>query len=303
MDLLRGLDATNLGNNILGTILGHQLRKLLALIVALDILKTECHLGGAKQRGAVLTLLSKFNGRTDEAFLAAELTERRTANTLDSVLQMGVANAADDLGGIFALRILVDAVLADDQVASFLEGLANLGHDGLVLKSIVNGALAAVVSVVGGSSVTSVDSVQLALDEGSELINPVDTINAGDLLEGSALNNPLVKLLERHIQAGVGILCRDNAVNGRVGEASALVVILQAVGSSIARLLDVLSKGVGRANGVFAGNDRDGGQVVGSLVDTLGDDRGDEFQDIRTDRTRDNISSGNLLDQVGLVSS
>lgn len=48
-ELLVGLQTANLLNNLLGLLLVHDLGELVRLVVALDILKSECHLGTLKQ--------------------------------------------------------------------------------------------------------------------------------------------------------------------------------------------------------------------------------------------------------------
>lgn len=262
-DLLAILNAADLLDNILGPVLGHDLGKLLGLFVILDFLETEGHLDSVKEVLDGLAVFGKLGGGADEALLAGELSERGTANTLDSILKMGVANSLDNLVDVGSLGLLIDGVLGDDQRLGLHEGTSDLGHDLLVLESIVDGALSSVVTVVGSGGMASVDSEELALNEGAEVVNPVDTLDVGNanILEGSAVNNPLKELLEGNIKAGISVLSGDNSVNSRVGVAGAEVVVLKTLGGGVAGVLDVLGKGISGANGVLASNN-----VQGSVV-------------------------------------
>lgn len=235
VNLVRGLQAANLGEDILGRAVGHDGGELLGLVVVLDILETESHLNSVEQELDVAALLGNLGSRGDEALLAGQLAHGRAANTLNSILEMGVANALDNLVDIGSLLVLVDAVLLDNQVLGLVESTTDLGHDVLVLQGIVNGGLSAVVAVVGSSGVASVDGEELALDKGLKVLNPCDALDIGDavLLERSLFYDPFEELFQGHVQTGVGVLGRDNAVNGRVGIAGALVVGLKTVGRSI----------------------------------------------------------------------
>ncbi len=266
-------------------------------------METEGHLDGVEEVLDLAAILSNLGGGADEALLAGELAERGAADTLDGVLQMRVADALDDLVDVGGLGIVVDGVLADNQALGLVEGTTDLGHDGLVLQSIVDGALSAVVAVVGGGGVAGVDGEELALDEGGEVLDPVDALNVGDadVLKRRLLNNPLEKLFQRHVEAGVGVLGRDDAVNGRVGIASARVVVLDAVLGGVVGALDELGEGVGGANGVLAGNDGEGLEVRGAAVNALGDDGGDELEDAGADGAGDDVGGADLVDEVGLV--
>lgn len=303
VDLLGGLHAADVGDDVLGLALGHDGGKLLGLIVLLDVLETEGHLDGVEEVLDVAAVLGNLGGGSDEALLAGELAEGGTADTLDGVLEMGVADALDDLVDIGGLGGLVDAVLGDDEALGLLKSATDLGHDGLVLEGVVDGALATVVAVVGGGGVRGVDGEELALDEGSQVLGPVDALDGGDadVLEGSLFDDPLKELLEGDVEASVGVLGGDNAVNGRVGVAGARGVVLEAVGGCVFRSLDELGEGVRGADGVFAGNDGEGLERSITAVDALGDDGGDELEDAGADGAGDDVGGGNLVDQVGLV--
>ena len=66
-------------------------------------------------------------------------------------------------------------------------------------------------------------------------------------------------------------------------------------------ILDVAREGVCCADGVLTCDDGDGGCVVWSSVDTLGDDGGDELEDVGSDGAGHDVGSADLLDDVGLV--
>lgn len=279
VQLVRGLQAAHLDGDILGAVLSHDLGELLALLIALDVLEAESHLGGEEQSLNTVALLSELNSRGDETLLAAELSERGTANTLNGISQVRVADTLDDLLLVLLLLLGRDAVLLHDQFAGLSKSGRDLILDLLVKEGIVDGLLLAVVTVVGSGGVTSVDGEELALNVGQQVVDPLDTLDGGVLtaLEGGAVDNPLVELLQGDIETGVGILSRDNSVNSRVGVGSTLVVVVKAVLRGILGVLDVFSKGVCGANGVLAGNDGERLEIIRSLVDTLGDDGGDEL--------------------------
>ncbi|KAI6752014.1 hypothetical protein HG531_006710 [Fusarium graminearum] len=230
---------------------------LLGLLVVGNFLEAESHLDGIEEVLDVLSVLSELGSRANESLLARELAQGSTANSLNSIFQVGVADSLDDLLDISGLGLLVDLVLGDDQALGLHESTAHLGHDLLVLKSIVDSTLSSVVAVVSGGGVASVDGEELALDEGSKVVDPVDALDVGDanVLEGGAVNDPLKELLQCHVESSVGVLGGDDSVDGRVGVASSQVVVLKTRGLSVARVLDVLSESVCSADGVLAGDD------------------------------------------------
>lgn len=305
VDLLCGLDAADLCDDVLGGVLRHDGRELFGLVVALDILETEGHLDSIEEVVNGHVVLGSLSSGTNEALLARQLSQGGTADSLDSIFQVRVANALDDLVQVGLLGRLVDAVLGDEQVLGLGQGAAHLGHDLLVLQGVEDGALSAVVAVVGGGGVASVDGVELALDEGGEVVNPVDALDGGDanVLEGSLVNNPLEELLESDIEAGVGVLGRDDAVDCRVSVASAEVVRLETVWVGVSGILDVGGQGVCGANGVFAGNDVQGSllRAVCAAIDALCDNWGDELEDVGADGAGDDVGSADLLNQLLLV--
>lgn len=296
------MDAADFSNDVLGRVLGHDGGQLLGLVVALDVLETERHLDGVEEVLDGHVVLGSLGSRADEALLARQLAQGRAADTLDGVFQVRVADALDDLVHVGELGLLVDVVLGDEQVLGLGQGAADLGHDLLVLEGVEDGALSAVVAVVGGGGVAGVDRVQLALDEGRQIVDPVDALDGrdADVLKGRLVDNPLEELLQRHVEAGVGVLGGDDAVNGRVGIASAQVVRLETLRVGVAGVLDEAGEGVGGANGVLAGNDVQR-VLVGAAVDALCDDGGDELEDVGADGAGDDVGGADLLDQVLLV--
>lgn len=281
----------------------HDLGKLSRLIILLDILESESHLDSVEEVLDGLAILGELSSGANESLLARELSEGSTANTLNSILQMGVANTLNDLVDVGQLSILVDAVLGNNEALGLHQGAANLCHDLLVLESIVDGALSSVVAVVGSGGMASVDGKELALYEGLEVADPVDALNLGNanVLKRSAVDDPLEELLQRHIKTGIGVLGGHNSVDGRVGVTGSQVVVVKTRGVGVAGVLDVPGQSVGGANGVLASDDVQGRLVVGSAVDALGDDRGDEAEDVGTDGAGDDIGGADLLDEVLLV--
>lgn len=73
VDLLARLDTADLVDDILGRLGGHDLGKLLRLLVLFDILETESHLDGIEKEFDILTILSKLGSRGDETLLAGQL--------------------------------------------------------------------------------------------------------------------------------------------------------------------------------------------------------------------------------------
>lgn len=215
---------------------------------------------------------------------------------------MRVADALDDLVHVGQLSLLVDAVLGHEQVLGLGQGAADLGHDLLVLEGVEDGALAAVVAVVGGGGVAGVDGVQLALDKGRQVVDPVDALDGrnANIFKGSLVDDPLEELLQRHVEAGVGVLGGDDAVNGGVCIASAHVVRLETLRVGVSGVLDEAGESVGGSNCVLAGNDVQG-VLVCAAVDALCDDGGDELEDVGADGAGDDVGGADLLDQVLLV--
>jgi hypothetical protein len=256
-DLLVILDAADLLDNVLRPILRHDLGELLGLLVVGNLLESEGHLDSIKEVLDALSVLSQLGSGANETLLARKLAQGSTADSLDGIFQVGVADSLDDLLDVGGLGLLVDLVLGDDQALGLHESTTDLGHDLLVLKSIVDSSLSSVVAVVSGGGMASVNGEELALDEGSKIVNPVDTLDVGDtnVLEGGAVNNPLEELLQCDVESSVGVLGGNDSVDGRVGVASSQVVILKTSGLSVARVLDVLSKSIRGADSVLAGDD------------------------------------------------
>ena len=116
MDLLARLDTADLVDDILGRLGGHDLGKLLGLLVFFDILETEGHLNGIEKELDVLTVLGKLGSGGDETLLAGQLAERSTTNTLNNILKMRVTDTRDDLVDVGGLGLFRDAVLGNDEV-------------------------------------------------------------------------------------------------------------------------------------------------------------------------------------------
>ncbi len=142
-------------------------------------------------------------------------------------LEEGVADAADDLGGVGGLLVGGHAVLVGDQAGRLGQGLLDLGADAAVLQGVVDGALLVMEAVVGGGGVARVDRVELALDEGLEVVDPAHAVDGGLAVvgEGRAVDDPLEERLELDVEAGVGVLGRHDAVDGRVGVARAAAMV------------------------------------------------------------------------------
>ena len=68
----------------------------------------------------------------------------------------------------------------------------------------------------------SIDSIELTLDEWSQIVNEMDAKDewcpAWHRFEVGLIDAPFVELLNLDIEASIRILSRNNAVNGRVGE-------------------------------------------------------------------------------------
>src|SRR6478735_3514843 len=80
-DLLVVLNTTDLLDNVLRSVLGHDLGELLGLLVIGDILEAEGHLDSVEEVLDGLIVLSELSSRADESLLARQLSERSTADT------------------------------------------------------------------------------------------------------------------------------------------------------------------------------------------------------------------------------
>ena len=153
---------------------------------------------------------------------------------------------------------------------------------------------AAVVAVVGCSSVTGVDSKQLALDVGLEVFDEVNTLDGGRVsVERLLLDTPLVELLDEDVHARALRLHRHNTVNSRVGETSLGSDVGLGLVGELA--LDEATESVSGTNGVLASDDSKWVALLASL-NALRDGFGDELEDVGADGTSDNVSGGDLVD-------
>ncbi len=105
--------------------------------------------------------------------------------------------------------------------------------------------------------------------------------------ERAFLDNPFEERFNLDIEACVGVLTGDDAVDSRVSKSSAVVDGGESGFGGILGVFYEAGKSAGGANGVFAGDDGKG--CGGSTaVNPLGNDGSDEFQDVRSN------SAGNL---------
>ncbi|KAH0238311.1 hypothetical protein KCV06_g325, partial [Aureobasidium melanogenum] len=160
------------------------------------------------------------------------------------------------------------------------------------LQDIVDAFLAVVVAVVGSSGVASVDGEELTLNEGSEVLNEVNTLNLWWLRgkERLALNTPLVELLDLDVQTSILVLHGNNTVNGAVGKASLVLNAITATGESFLRFSIPLAM-TGAMN-LRIGNLLDDLLLIGLAVDGAGVDNGVHNID------KDNFVSG-IVQELG----
>ncbi|KAG9679873.1 hypothetical protein KCU99_g82, partial [Aureobasidium melanogenum] len=190
------------------------------------------------------------------------------------------------------LVLLGNLMLVDDQVSSLLESVSYDLVQLFVLQDIVDAFLAVVVAVVGSSGVASVDGEELTLNEGSEVLNEVNTLNLWWLRgkERLALNTPLVELLDLDVQTSILVLHGNNTVNGAVGKASLVLNAITATGESFLRFSIPLAM-TGAMN-LRIGNLLDDLLLIGLAVDGAGVDNGVHNID------KDNFVSG-IVQELG----
>lgn len=288
-------------DNLLWLLTRHDLSKLGGLLVVRHILEAKSHLRGIKKSGELLLLLSQLGCRTDEALLAAQLTKWRTADTHGGVLEMWIRNTLNDLLNVLLLLLSINVVLGLNQIAGLGQCLADLLKNALILKRIVDGVLIVVIAVIGGSGVAGVDGEELALNIWSESVDPLDTLDGrrAELSERSLVDNPLGKLLKCNIEAGIRILGWNDTVDGRVGEACAL---LDLVATRLWGVLDdELREGIGGVDGVLASDDGYWAVVITAGVDALCDGWCNKLQHIRADGAGNDICVLDSLDKLWLV--
>ena len=289
--------ASKLRRSRFGRLLFQDLGQFDTLVVAIDILEPQGLFDSTKQRVDLVATFSELGGGSNKAFLAPKLAERSTSNTFDNVFQGGVRETGNDSIHVFLLFLPGNVVLFDDESGSFRKNVQDNTTDSLISHGLVDGFLSRVVSIVGSSSVTGVDSVELALDVWLKVVDPVDSldIRVAKLAEWSLLDGPFIELLDLDVQTGIGILCRDNSIDGGVGKASTGGKGLDAGGVSV--VLDETVEGVGSANGILAGNN--GNWCLGGAgVDALGDGRGDELEDSGANGAGNDIGSRDFVNNI-----
>ena len=154
-------------------------------------------------------------------------------------------------------------------------------------------------AVVGCGGVAGVDGVEFPLDVGVEVGDPVDGVDFGGPVggEGGFVYHPFVEAFDFHVEACVGVLEGNDAVDGGVGEAGPVGDGLEAFGGSVCGAFDEFGELVCGADHVFTGDYCEGG-FVGAGVYGFGDDGGDEFQDFGTDGAGD---LGGIVSIMGLA--
>ena len=275
----------------------HDLSQLFALLVLGDILESQGLFDGAKKSVDFVATFSELSSWSDEAFFARELAKGSTSDTLHNILKGGVRETGNDCVNVFLLFLLRDVVLLNDEGGGLRKDIHDNATDFLVGHRFVDGLLSKIVSVIGGGGVTSVDGVQLAFDVWLEVLNPVDSRDVwmAKFTKGGLLNGPLVELLDLDVQAGIGLLCGDDSIDGGVGKASTGGKGLDA--GRIGVVLDETVEGVGGANGVLAGNHGHWG-LGGTGINPLGDGGSDKLEDSGANGAGDDISGGDFVDNI-----
>lgn len=105
--------------------------------------------------------------------------------------------------------------------------------------------------------------------------------------ERAFLDNPFKERFNLNIEACIGVLAGDNAVDSRVSKSSAVVDGGESVFGGILGVFYEAGKSAGGVDGVFAGDDGEG-RGGSTTVNSLGNDGSDEFEDVRSN------SAGNL---------
>ena len=197
---------------------------------------------------------------------------------------MGVGDALDDLGDVVFLFGNGDAVLVHDQMTGFRQGGVNDLFNLVVLEGVVDHFFATRVTVVRGCGVACVHRVQFSLDVRGQIVDPVYPLDVWvrEAGEGGFFDDPFEKGFDLDVEAGIGGLVGDDAVNGAVGETHAGGEVREAGGLGVFFFADEVCQGGSGADGVFAGDYGEGG-VDGTDVDSFGDDGGDEAEDVGAD--------------------
>lgn len=270
------------------------------LLITFDILKHERLFDGIKQTLHLVASLRQLGGRADKAFLARQFPQWRTADTVDEIFQSWVAEAAHDLFNVSILLLFRDAVLLYDEHGCLAQDVAHDVVDLLVYHRFVDVLLTALLAVVGGGSVTRIDGEELTLDKGFEVIHKVNSLDfrVADAMEGRFLDAPFVELFDLDVEACVGVLVRDDAVDGAIGEASFGVDV--GLGFFTELVKNEPLQRVGGIDGIFACDDGDW-VIQLAVLNGLGDNGCDELENIRADGASDDVGSGNLFDYLALL--
>ena len=104
--------------------------------------------------------------------------------------------------------------------------------------------------------------------------------------ERAFLDNPFIKGFNLDVETCIRVLAWDNTVNGRVGKTRTVMYRGESIFRGVLWVFDEVGKGGCGANSVFTGND--GKRCRGSTaVDSFGDNGGDEFENVGSNRTGD----------------
>lgn len=288
------------GSNRRGRFL-EDLGQLHTLLVAWNVLEAESLFQSIQQSFEFLAALSKLRGRSNESLLPRNLAHRGPTDTLNTVLQVRVRDTVDDRLDILHLFLLLDSMLDNNETGSLSQYGADGGAKSLISKRLGDHLLASGVAIIGGSGMAGVDGEELAFNVGLQVVYPVDGINIRMAHEAkrTLFDNPFVELLDADIEAIIGRLVGDNAVNCGIGELGTLGKGFDTINRSI--VLNVAMKSVGGTDGILT-SDHSYGLDTGASIDAFGNDRGDELEDVRANGAGHNIGSRDLLYNVLLVS-
>ena len=261
----------------------------------------EAQRGGdrAEQRLGDDPALGQLRRGTDEAFVPAELPQRRPPHPVHGVRKVRVGEPAEDLLHVGFLLLAVEAVLGHQQFLGLVEDGPHIGGDVLVRHGLGNLGQPGLEPEVRGRGVPGVHGEELPLDVGRQVIHEGRPRNDRLLArERGAVDDPLVERLHRDVQALPGLLVGHDPVHRRVGEHGGVV---QGAGGRIPLGGDFGLQDVGRVDRVLARHHLQRRQPRRPGRDPLGDHGRHELEDVRAHGGGDDVRRRDFRDDVGFL--
>ena len=237
--------------------------------------------------------------RKDKPVVRSQLPERFTSDPVDVVAQVRIGETLDNPLDIGVMDLMVETEFLDQAFSALAHDGADKGTDLRVGNAVSDCLETLHLSDISGRRMACIEGKEFPFDIGLEVIDrghAFDRRNLPD--EGRPLYIPFIILFHRNVERNFAADRRDDPVDGGIRPTDV----------GLSPLPDILGKEVkgqglelgGRPEAVLTGNDIERFFYPGGFArgETLGNRRGDEFQDTEPDSRRNQVGIHDFCDGV-----